>query len=138
MKDLGHESCIVTPWLQCSECQPLYNNKPFRQANLREAFDCQYCECYNHSDSCVYNATLDPFPSSWTEGGGGVCVNCRDNTEGQNCDTCVDGYFRPVGKSLSDVDVCSLCLCNSSGTLSGQTVCDKVGHTMCVLSLIHI
>ena len=101
---------------------------------MREAFDCQYCQCYNHSDSCVYNATLDPFASSWAEGGGGVCVDCRDNTEGQSCDTCVDGYFRPVGKSLSDADVCSLCLCDPAGTLEGQTVCDKVsrGVWVCV------
>ncbi|XP_076463865.1 usherin-like [Babylonia areolata] len=112
---------------RCEQCQPLYNNKPFRQGDIREAYNCQYCECYNHSDSCVYNSTLDPSPDSWTDGGGGVCVNCQHNTEGQNCEVCIDGYFRPLGKSLSDADVCSPCTCNASGTVDGQTLCDKVG-----------
>ena len=38
--------------------------------------------------------------------GGGVCQNCRDNTEGINCDRCKPGYFRPFGKSLNETDVC--------------------------------
>ena len=38
--------------------------------------------------------------------GGGVCQNCRDNTEGINCDRCKPGYFRPFGKNLNETDVC--------------------------------
>lgn len=38
--------------------------------------------------------------------GGGVCQNCKDNTEGINCDKCVPGYYRPYGKKVDDYDVC--------------------------------
>ena len=33
-----------------------------------------------------------------TEGvyeGGGVCVNCKHNTAGTNCQHCKEGYYRP-------------------------------------------
>lgn len=29
--------------------------------------------------------------------GGGVCEECQHFTEGINCETCIFGYFRPVG-----------------------------------------
>ena len=29
--------------------------------------------------------------------GGGVCIGCLQNTMGVNCETCVDGYYRPHG-----------------------------------------
>lgn len=55
--------------------------------------------------------------------GGGVCQNCRDNTEGINCDRCKPGYYRPFGKNLNETDVCyrkficvrSLCTCRCTG-----------------------
>ncbi|KAK7487113.1 hypothetical protein BaRGS_00021608, partial [Batillaria attramentaria] len=112
---------------RCSECQPLFNMKPFRKGDRTNAYNCQLCECYDHADSCVYNATLDSNPSSWTEGGGGVCVNCQHNTEGRFCDTCIDEYFRPTGKSLYDSDVCSLCNCNAAGTVNANRICEKDG-----------
>lgn len=38
--------------------------------------------------------------------GGGVCTNCRHNTEGVNCNKCRAGYFRPYGMALNATDVC--------------------------------
>ena len=38
--------------------------------------------------------------------GGGVCQNCRDNTEGTNCDRCQGGFFRPYGKFRNETDAC--------------------------------
>lgn len=35
--------------------------------------------------------------------GGGVCVNCTRHTDGINCETCVDGYFRPKGVNARSV-----------------------------------
>lgn len=68
------------------------------------------CNCFGHSDQCVYNETVDNLKlSSDLQGnyeGGGVCQNCQHNTEGYNCNKCVNGYYRPYGKNLSDIDVC--------------------------------
>ena len=57
----------------------------------------------------------------------GVCVNCRHNTEGQRCDQCIKFYYREVGKSLFDEDVCSPCECNTAGVIPGNLECEKVG-----------
>lgn len=73
-------SSLFLPNTQCNECLPLYNNKPWRRGISTEANPCIICNCNNHADSCVYNATLDPFPDSFESGGGGVCTNCQDNT----------------------------------------------------------
>ncbi|KAH3846718.1 hypothetical protein DPMN_089020 [Dreissena polymorpha] len=106
---------------------PLYNNKPFRRGTQSEAFDCQPCECYNHADTCVYNRTIDPFPDAHLMGGGGVCVGCRDNTEGRHCERCTLGWYRPNGKSMYDADVCSPCDCFPLGVDNLQMDCAKVG-----------
>jgi len=68
------------------------------------------CNCFGHSESCVYyNATDTSHLSIDIHGkyeGGGVCQNCRDHTTGINCDKCVFGFYRPVGKLLNETDVC--------------------------------
>ena len=38
--------------------------------------------------------------------GGGVCVNCRDNTDGVNCEMCLDGTYRPLGIEPNDPQPC--------------------------------
>ncbi|GFR82556.1 usherin [Elysia marginata] len=116
-----------TQGLRCDSCKPLFNNKPFRKGDNRLDNICQPCTCYGHAQSCVYNVTIDPVPESHTEGGGGVCVNCQHNTVGRFCDACDTGYFRPVGISLSDPEVCQPCTCSAAGTAGGATDCVKVG-----------
>ena len=69
------------------------------------------CNCFGHTDECTYDPEVDREHRSldihgYYEGGG-VCQNCRDNTEGFNCDRCKPGYFRPYGKNLNETDVCS-------------------------------
>lgn len=32
--------------------------------------------------------------------GGGVCLGCSDNTAGINCQSCIDGFYRPSEVSL--------------------------------------
>lgn len=68
------------------------------------------CNCFGHSESCVYdNATDTSHLSIDIHGkyeGGGVCQNCRDHTTGINCDKCVFGFYRPAGKLLNETDVC--------------------------------
>lgn len=68
------------------------------------------CNCFGHTDQCVYNETIDNAKLSLdihgSFDGGGVCQNCQHNTQGINCNKCAPGYFRPYGKNLNDTDVC--------------------------------
>ena len=74
------------------------------------SFICTACQCFGHSNECIYDEEVDRLGLSIDVNGnyegGGVCQNCRDNTQGTNCDQCRPGYFRPEGKSLFDKDVC--------------------------------
>lgn len=38
--------------------------------------------------------------------GGGVCQNCRHNTEGINCHRCKPKFYRPYDRPLNATDVC--------------------------------
>lgn len=68
------------------------------------------CQCFGHTDKCVYDEEVDNLGISLdihgNYEGGGVCLDCQDNTMGTNCDKCVPGYYRPRGRSLYDRDVC--------------------------------
>ena len=49
----------------------------------------------------MFNKTL--FELS---GSGGMCIECRDNTDGKNCDQCIEYYFPNLGESVSSVNYC--------------------------------
>ena len=53
------------------------------------------CSCC--CNSCIYNKTLDSFPSNPTVGGGSQCIGCRDNTTGNNCESCLPYFYRDPG-----------------------------------------
>uniref|UniRef100_A0A3B5KXW9 Laminin EGF-like domain-containing protein n=1 Tax=Xiphophorus couchianus TaxID=32473 RepID=A0A3B5KXW9_9TELE len=55
--------------------------------------------------------------------GGGVCVDCQQNTTGTNCENCRDGYYRPSGRG------CLPCGCSQSGSVSES--CDQDGRCRC-------
>lgn len=95
--------------LQCEECQFLYNNKLYFDGDLVNFYNCKLCECYNYFSSCVYNVSFDLFFDDYDFGGGGVCENCQDFIVGQFCEICIFLYFRLIGKSKYDFDVCVLC-----------------------------
>ena len=105
------EFSFIVDNLQCDQCLPLYNDKPFKAGDQINAYPCKPCQCYNHSMACTYNASVDLYPSSYNVGGGGVCLNCLHNTAGQQCETCAIGFYRQQGTSLSDVNVCLPCNC---------------------------
>ncbi|XP_033110841.1 usherin-like [Anneissia japonica] len=116
-----------TQGTQCSECLPLYNQKPFRHGNQIEAYNCRPCSCNNHASSCHYNISLDLYPTDHYRGGGGVCDNCQHNTQGRYCDQCTSGHYRVSGRPLNAVDVCTACDCFVNGTIGGSNQCDIVG-----------
>lgn len=57
------------------------------------------CNCHGKSEECYYNQTVADAKLSLNVNGayegGGVCLGCSDNTGGINCQSCVDGYYRP-------------------------------------------
>ncbi|CAH2254292.1 usherin [Pelobates cultripes] len=116
-----------TSGTKCDQCLPLYNNKQFRQGDQVNAFNCKPCQCYNHSFSCHYNVSLDPYPNDHDRGGGGVCDNCLHNTAGKNCEWCKDLFYRELNSNLFATDVCKSCNCNVSGTISKNLQCQKIG-----------
>ncbi|XP_013375386.1 PREDICTED: usherin isoform X1 [Chinchilla lanigera] len=116
-----------TEGLHCDRCLPLYNDKPFRGGDQVHAFACKPCQCYGHSTSCHYNASVDPFPLEHGRGGGGVCDACQHNTAGKNCELCKDYFFRQVGADPSAVDVCKPCDCDAAGTRNRSLLCDQIG-----------
>ncbi|XP_075060358.1 usherin [Mixophyes fleayi] len=111
----------------CDRCLPLFNNKPFHQGDHVDAYSCVPCQCYSHSSSCHYNATVDPHPHDHYRGGGGVCDNCLHNTAGRNCHVCKDNFYRQFDANPSVTDVCLLCECNEEGTVNKSQNCEKLG-----------
>lgn len=68
------------------------------------------CNCFGHADECEYNPDIDRLGHSLDINGlyegGGVCQNCRHNTQGINCNQCKPKFFRPYDKPLNATDVC--------------------------------
>lgn len=68
------------------------------------------CNCFGRSDECVYDE--DVFVNRLSLDihgnyeGGGRCLNCRDHTEGVNCNKCVFGFYRPKGVRWNDTMPC--------------------------------
>ena len=119
-------------WLtfQCEQCQPLYNDKPFRQGDQLFPYNCKLCQCNNHADSCVYQEEHDPNPNDHISGGGGVCVDCRDNTAGKMCETCIDGFYEVASVPKTDPNACQPCLCNDAGVKDPIALCMKVSSNV--------
>ncbi|XP_035223568.1 laminin subunit alpha-like, partial [Stegodyphus dumicola] len=102
-------------------------------ALIDNPFVCEPCNCFGHSDECIYDEEINEKRLSLDihghYEGGGVCQNCRHNTEGINCNKCKPTFYRPYGKLLNDTDVCQPCQCDpafSTGNCadgSGQCEC---------------
>ncbi|CAH0382822.1 unnamed protein product [Bemisia tabaci] len=120
----------------CEYCCPGFEQKAWSQSKSNISyFECEPCNCFGHSEQCVYNATVDEMKLSLDIHGklegGGVCQNCRDNTEGINCNKCKAGFYRPYNKQWNETDVCQPCQCGyfyATGNCaegSGQCECRK-------------
>lgn len=62
--------------------------------------------------------------------------NCTDNTTGQNCETCVQFFYRPVGRDQSASDACIPCNCNVNG-ITDDGDCVKVRKYEYICIRIH-
>ncbi|MGH0134036.1 UNVERIFIED_CONTAM: hypothetical protein FKN15_022884 [Acipenser sinensis] len=79
--------------------------------------DFKECNCHNKTEDCYYNQTVASSMMSMNiDGqfvGGGVCIDCTQNTAGINCETCVEGNYRPhkYYYSIKDISVGGMCIC---------------------------
>ncbi|KAM6217376.1 laminin subunit beta-3 [Rhynchocyon petersi] len=126
-----HDVCVCqhnTAGPNCDRCAPFYNNRPWRPADDQDPHECQRCDCNGHSETCHFDSAV--FAAS--EGlHGGVCDNCRDHTEGKNCERCQLHYFRNRRPGIPIQETCIPCECDPDGAVPGAP-CDPVsGQCVC-------
>uniref|UniRef100_A0A8C1SYQ7 Laminin subunit alpha 2 n=1 Tax=Cyprinus carpio TaxID=7962 RepID=A0A8C1SYQ7_CYPCA len=111
----------------CDRCCPGYNQKPWMAGTFLTRHVCEKCNCHGKSEECYYNQTVaDAKLSLNIHGeyeGGGVCLGCSENTGGINCQSCVDGYYRPT--EVNERWPCRPCSCDLSGSLHSACVPDE-------------
>ncbi|KAL6097440.1 lama1 [Pungitius sinensis] len=111
----------------CDQCCPGYHQQPWQPGTVSEGNTCEKCNCHNKTEDCFYNQTVsDLFLSTNTYGvrkGGGVCLNCQQNTAGINCETCAAGFYRPTEVSPYSDFPCVRCNCDLRG--SESSVCSR-------------
>ncbi|XP_074654134.1 multiple epidermal growth factor-like domains protein 8 [Tubulanus polymorphus] len=119
-RDVCLECKNNTKGTKCGICKPLYVGNPAKG-------HCLPCKahCFEHADVCIslkhYNdsqtlslpLTLEGV-TRWVKDGATedsvVCVNCKDNTIGDRCQSCERGHFRPSDSKTADA--CRKCECN--------------------------
>ncbi|NWJ04763.1 LAMA2 protein, partial [Crypturellus undulatus] len=120
-----HNTCGET----CDHCCPGFHQKPWHAGTFLVKHECEPCNCHGKTEECYYDQDIaDRNQSLNIHGeyiGGGVCVNCTDHTDGINCETCVDGYFRPKGVLPDSPDPCQPCSCDPNGSLHDTCVKDE-------------
>ncbi|KAI3364158.1 hypothetical protein L3Q82_010974 [Scortum barcoo] len=92
----------------CDHCCPGYHQQPWMAGTFHTRHICEKCNCHGKAEECYFNQTVADLSLSLDingqKRGGGVCIGCRDNTAGINCQTCIDGFYRPAG--VRHFDVC--------------------------------
>lgn len=101
-----HNTCGI----QCQECCPGFEQKKWSQNTNARPFNCEPCNCFGHSNKCIYSEEIDLEGKSLdihgNYEGGGICQNCQHNTEGVNCNKCKATFYRPHEKHWNETDVC--------------------------------
>ncbi|XP_033109167.1 laminin subunit alpha-like [Anneissia japonica] len=120
----SHNTCGA----ECEQCCPGFVQKEWRPASPESANECEPCNCYGHSNECVYDEGValrsESIDIHGNYSGGGVCTNCRDNTQGINCNECIAGFYRVQGEPLDSPYVCRRCECDpyfSTGNCAPST-----------------
>ncbi|NWS67194.1 LAMA2 protein, partial [Crotophaga sulcirostris] len=120
-----HNTCGET----CDRCCPGFNQKPWHAGTFLVKHECEPCNCHGKTEECYYDQDVADRNQSLNVHreyiGGGVCVNCTSHTEGINCETCIDGYFRPKGVLPDSPDPCRPCSCDPNGSLHDTCVKDE-------------
>ncbi|XP_029446888.1 laminin subunit alpha-1 [Rhinatrema bivittatum] len=112
----------------CNECCPGYHQTPWRPGTISSGNKCEKCNCHNKAEDCYYDQNVADRHMSVNIHdqfiGGGVCINCTQHTAGINCETCIDGYYRPHKISPYEDNPCHSCECDLFGSLSPICVRD--------------
>uniref|UniRef100_A0A674BX96 Laminin subunit gamma-1 n=1 Tax=Salmo trutta TaxID=8032 RepID=A0A674BX96_SALTR len=103
----------------CNVCKPFYNDRPWRRATANNPNECLQCNCNGKSAECYFDPELYR-----ATGHGGHCRSCADNTDGPNCERCLDNHYRDRPGNR-----CLPCSCNPVGSLATQ--CDNTGRCSC-------
>ncbi|CAL1549164.1 unnamed protein product, partial [Lymnaea stagnalis] len=61
------------------------------------------CNCNLHARRCRFN--LELFQLSGYKSGG-VCLMCKHNTAGRNCNYCKEGYYRDKSRPITHRQAC--------------------------------
>uniref|UniRef100_A0A2K6NZ65 Laminin subunit alpha-2 n=1 Tax=Rhinopithecus roxellana TaxID=61622 RepID=A0A2K6NZ65_RHIRO len=113
----------------CDQCCPGFHQKPWRAGTFLTKTECEACNCHGKAEECYYDENVARRSLSLNIHGkyigGGVCINCTQNTAGINCETCIDGFFRPKGVSPNYPRPCQPCHCNPTGSLNEVCVKDE-------------
>ncbi|XP_044514002.1 laminin subunit alpha-1 [Gracilinanus agilis] len=111
----------------CDKCCPGFHQQLWKPGTISSGNTCEECNCHNKTKDCYYDQSVADQKKSMNIAGefkgGGVCINCQQNTAGINCETCADGYYRPHTVSPRDEYPCRPCNCDPWGSLS--SVCTK-------------
>ena len=99
----------------CEMCLPLYNNKLWAAGTVSSASECEACECHNHAKSCKFDPSL----------GRGLCINCTDNTIGDDCGMCEEFFYNPPGVPFDSEGSCQPCSCSSAGVAGDSLDCAR-------------
>uniref|UniRef100_A0A8C6S5C5 Laminin subunit beta 4 n=1 Tax=Neogobius melanostomus TaxID=47308 RepID=A0A8C6S5C5_9GOBI len=124
-----HGRCVCqhnTAGYNCELCQDFHHDSPWRPGGEDNA--AVWCNCNGHSDSCHFDVAR--FEAS---GGvsGGVCENCRNDREGDQCERCRPFTFQDPQRAPDDPNACIPCDCSPLGSESGG-LCDVVtGQCLC-------
>ncbi|XP_012410390.1 laminin subunit alpha-2, partial [Trichechus manatus latirostris] len=113
----------------CDQCCPGFHQKPWRAGTFLTKTECEACNCHGKAEECYYDETVARRNLSLNVhgkySGGGVCINCTQNTAGINCETCADGFFRPKGVSPKYSRPCQPCRCDPIGSFNEVCVKDE-------------
>ena len=94
MCDCKHQ----TEGRNCEKCMPNFVQNKWKPGQPDNENQCEQCQCFGHSNQCLYNEEVDKKRQSVDRAGnyvgGGVCQDCKDNTEGNNCEKCKAGFWR--------------------------------------------
>uniref|UniRef100_A0A3Q4M2R1 Laminin subunit alpha-2 n=1 Tax=Neolamprologus brichardi TaxID=32507 RepID=A0A3Q4M2R1_NEOBR len=113
----------------CDRCCPGYHQQPWMAGTFLTRHVCEKCNCHGKAEECYFNQTVaDLSLSQDIHGqykGGGVCIGCRDDTAGINCQSCVPGFYRPADVSAEEESPCIPCSCDPYGSISQTCVADS-------------
>ena len=111
-----------TMGLNCEQCLPLFNNRPWLAGTSSSANECQKCTCNGHSESCEYQDAT----------GMGVCTNCTHNTIGDSCEQCEPMFYNnPNVVPFNSPNACQPCECDPSGVINSLTCENGTGNCGC-------